>query len=218
MDIKKAPAAESTWDRRVTLGSSQTENSKQFLPCEPLPGIRPEPVPIDAVRWTLTDTGWHRESLQLDLCPFRKVLVCVSGTNRQNIWHCHLNREARMDAANEGLLGRVHPGLSITAVIIYQLRLLRIHTYKWFFLKMKWMLQMLGLGFHNWNWSRSCDFDWQPHPLQNATVFPTAPSFVDCYIRLQGRPRTPFWEPLLTDQLWDLFFKKQLFITDDSLI
>lgn len=28
--------------------------------------------------------------------------ACISGTNRQRIWHCHRNMALRMDAANEG--------------------------------------------------------------------------------------------------------------------
>lgn len=73
---------------------------------------------------TVIPNGCHSEGLQLDVFPSPKGQVCISGTNRQHIWHCHRNMVLRMDVANEGPPVLIQPNLSITAVIIYCLHLL----------------------------------------------------------------------------------------------
>lgn len=74
---------------------------------------------------TVIPNGCHSEGLHLDVFPSPKGHVCISGTNRQHIWHCHRNMVLRMDAANEGPPVLIQPHLSITAVIIYCLHLLQ---------------------------------------------------------------------------------------------
>lgn len=73
---------------------------------------------------TVIPNGCHSEGFHLDVFPSPKGHVCISGTNRQHIWHCHRNMVLRMDAANEGPPVLIQPHLSITAVIIYCLHLL----------------------------------------------------------------------------------------------
>lgn len=79
------------------------------------------------MQWKVILNGCHSEGLHLDVFPSPKGHVCISGTNRQHIWHCHRNMVLRMDAANEGPPVLIQPHLSITAVIIYCLHLLTFH-------------------------------------------------------------------------------------------
>lgn len=107
---------------------TQTHTPFQILPATCLSGIRHIPQPNQSVicngKDRVTPNGCHSVGLQLDVFPSLKGHVCISGTNRQRIWHCHRNMVLRMDAANEGPPVLIQPDLSVTEVIIYCLHLL----------------------------------------------------------------------------------------------
>lgn len=107
--------AQSTWicpthtDTRKHLKKhthTDTNVSSQILSASCLSGIRHIPQLNQNMMCNGRDrgppNGCHSKGLQLNVFPSPKGLVCVSGTNRQCIWHRHRNIALGMDAANEG--------------------------------------------------------------------------------------------------------------------
>lgn len=117
--------------QKHTPGDSRFPSRMHSATC--LSGVRRVPQPNQSVicdgKDRVTPNGCHSEELHLDVLPSLKGHVCISGTNRQHIWHCHRNMALRMDAANEGRPVLTQPELSIAGVIIYCLHpLCHTHT------------------------------------------------------------------------------------------
>lgn len=121
-----------TESHTYTCNSVDSQSSDQIHPASRLSGIRHILQQNQSMTCNGNDrvtlNGCHSEGLHMDVFASLKGHVCISGTNRQRIWHCHRNMWLRMDAANEGPPVLIQPDLSIVAVIIYFLHLL-CHTH-----------------------------------------------------------------------------------------